>query len=267
MSKSSTSDNPVTQPKRSGGGTSRSGSNLPPRRSGGGVSPALMIGILIALGACALIVFLLLPGGDDNGPESPEALPPSGEQPGEIEERDPVIFVENAGLTTVCALYISASTADDWGLNRLPSNDDLEASETYEVFVSPGTYDMQAVNCAGTVLNEQFEVPAQLNEELVWVIGDEEAVIKDASDEGSGITLFNGSDTEVCYVFISESGADSWGTDRLSSSDTVDTGDEHLFVLEPGFYDMQALDCSEEVISEQFDVVVDPGLQYEWEIE
>ena len=87
------------------------------------------------------------------------------------------------------------------------------------------------------------------------------------SDEDVIITLENVSGTDVCYVYISPSGADDWGDDWLGSQDVVQSGEQIDVTLDAGIYDFQARDCDENVLSEEFEVDLADGEVISWPIE
>ncbi len=94
-----------------------------------------------------------------------------------------------------------------------------------------------------------------------------ESAESDFSGGDASVTLINETAEDVCYVFISSAGADSWGEDWLGAEDLVQTDEQIQFELEPGVYDFQARDCEDNILSEDFDIPIESGELIEWPIE
>jgi hypothetical protein len=56
------------------------------------------------------------------------------------------------------------------------------------------------------------------------------------------LQVVNESNSTVCYVYISPSDSNSWGDDWLGT-ETISSGEEYVFEVEPGTYDLKADDC------------------------
>jgi len=72
------------------------------------------------------------------------------------------------------------------------------------------------------------------------------------------LTIFNDFDVPICYVnFILSLDPDtSWGSDRLSNTETIQPGAERRWVIVPGIYDIWLGDCDEETLAEIYEVHV-----------
>lgn len=70
------------------------------------------------------------------------------------------------------------------------------------------------------------------------------------------ITLVNNSDETICYVYISPTTSDEWGEDWLGSTEVIDPGDQRVFNVEPGVYDLLATDCDDNEIDIEWEMEV-----------
>ncbi len=80
------------------------------------------------------------------------------------------VLVENHSATDVCYLYISPSSADDWGMDWLGDLETLPSGGSRVVYVYPGSYDLQAAGCDNQVLVEEYEV--SLVGDFTWTLTD-----------------------------------------------------------------------------------------------
>lgn len=76
------------------------------------------------------------------------------------------LLVSNDSDTEVCFVFISPSTADDWGDDQLGEMQSLPPGFERLFYVDPGVYDLQASDCDGETLLEEYEV--DLNTDLTW---------------------------------------------------------------------------------------------------
>jgi hypothetical protein len=66
--------------------------------------------------------------------------------------------------------------------------------------------------------------------------------------------IVNRSPDEVCYVLISPSSEEAWGTDRLDDNEVIKPGASRVFKMEKGTYDLQVETCNEEVMATAWEV-------------
>ena len=74
--------------------------------------------------------------------------------------------------------------------------------------------------------------------------------------------LTNGSGVQICYVFLSPSGAQNWGFDRLGVDEGIDVGGATAFIVPAGFYDLLAQDCDQNDIADERDLDVTQDTTY-----
>ncbi len=85
-----------------------------------------------------------------------------------------------------------------------------------------------------------------------------------AHSQGDGLTrltIHNNSDERVCNLFISPTGSEDWGEDRLSRWAEIEPGDSWSLSIEPGTYDFEFEDCFGNFISDELDVEIS-GKEY-----
>lgn len=78
----------------------------------------------------------------------------------------------------------------------------------------------------------------------VWVGGDHPLI---------DLTIENESSFDICYAYVSPSGAQNWGGDDLGG-DTVDSGFALTLTIPAGGYDILTVDCGDETITEDYDI-------------
>jgi len=68
------------------------------------------------------------------------------------------------------------------------------------------------------------------------------------------LMVSNDSDIEICYVFISPTTGDDWGDDWMGEMESLQPGMLRLFYVEPDVYDLQIVDCDDEVLTEEYEI-------------
>ena len=80
------------------------------------------------------------------------------------------LTVKNESTSSICYLYISPDTSDEWGPDQLGSDNVLQTGESFEVFgIDPGLYDLRVVTCDD---EEVIRSDVQISEDLSWTITD-----------------------------------------------------------------------------------------------
>ncbi len=160
-------------------------------------------------------------------------------------------LVNNSG-EDVCYVYISLTTDSSWGTDWL-GPDIIGSGESYDFHLDAGTWDFRADNCNGDTLDTRFGVT--INNNQTWTIGGAPSSQGGGSSGGgpASLTLYNNSNSTVCYVYISPSTSSSWGSDWLGT-DVVPAGSSYTFYVTPGTYDYKATDCSGNTLASEFGV-------------
>ena len=84
---------------------------------------------------------------------------------------DTRLLVTNSSGVNVCYVFISPSTADDWGEDWMGDMEQLISGESRLFYVEAGTYDLRVDDCDNETLTEEYEV--DLTEDLTWELYDE----------------------------------------------------------------------------------------------
>ena len=80
------------------------------------------------------------------------------------------LTVINESAASICYLYISPDTSDEWGPDQLGEDNVLQAGESFEVFgIDPGLYDLRVVTCDD---EEVIRSDVQISEDISWTITD-----------------------------------------------------------------------------------------------
>jgi eukaryotic-like serine/threonine-protein kinase len=80
------------------------------------------------------------------------------------------LLVKNDATVEICYLYVSPSTAGDWGQDWLGHVESLPPGKARLIYVRPGIYDLQVADCDNHVLVEEYNV--SLREDATWTVSD-----------------------------------------------------------------------------------------------
>ncbi len=83
---------------------------------------------------------------------------------------DSRLSVSNDSALVACYMLISSTDADEWGEDWLGDLETLPPGLHRVFYVVPGVYDLQARDCDGEVLVEEYNV--DLTEDLAWTLHD-----------------------------------------------------------------------------------------------
>ena len=146
---------------------------------------------------------------------------------------DPVtLTVDNKmSSNSVCSVDIVRSDAPSWGGNWLTDSTTIAAGSTLDISVGPGTYDLRAMDCDKNVLGYDWSV--DLSTSTSWTIADSVT-----------LTVNNTSQTDICHIDISRPDSTSWGMNWLGDNETIPAGSTQTFQVNPGTYDLRAVDCN-----------------------
>ena len=169
----------------------------------------------------------------ENEPEDPTATPPrSTPVP---KNKTSSIEITNASGSDIGFIYIASVDEDEWGDDWL-NGDVIADGETYQITGIPdGAYDLQAYDIEEFVIQELWDI--EVKGTFVWTIQ------LDVSLE-----VYNLSTKTIVEFYIAPSDSDSWGDDWLVG-DEIPVDDYYFFPdLDPGMYDIKALDADGDVI-------------------
>ncbi len=151
----------------------------------------------------------------------------------------------------VCYVYISPTTSDTWGNDWL-GVDTVPDGTAYTFQVPVGSYDLLAEDCDENALAEEYGV--SLSEDTDWTLSP-------MGGEAATLTVYNGTDTPIWYVYISPSTSDTWGEDWLGA-DIIAVGDSYIFQLTEGTYDLKAEDEDYNVMATRFEEYVSGDVEW-----
>ncbi len=77
------------------------------------------------------------------------------------------------------------------------------------------------------------------------------------------LTLTNRSDWNVCYVYISPPDESTWGDDWLGAEEIIKQGQERIFQIQPGIYDVRAENCDYIGLVEQYEFDLSNSIRWE----
>ncbi len=89
--------------------------------------------------------------------------------------------------------------------------------------------------------------------ESVFVGGDRVAI---------DFTLINGSSTSICMVNLSPAKAQNWGQNKLGFGEQIREGEQRVFPLASGTYDLRLMDCDEGSLLEEFSLAIEGDLEF-----
>jgi hypothetical protein len=70
------------------------------------------------------------------------------------------------------------------------------------------------------------------------------------------LNVLNNGAEDICYMYISLSSLDDWGSDQLDSQETIKPGASRVFNVSTGEYDFRAKNCEDVVIQESYNNMV-----------
>jgi tRNA A-37 threonylcarbamoyl transferase component Bud32 len=167
------------------------------------------------------------------------------------------VTLYNNASSTVCYVRYKPAGDASWAGDLLGSST-LSSGSSFVAYLNSGYYDLQAEDCNNTVF--QFESNVSVFSNTSWNIYD-----NSGSNNGSSGTLviYNNNSTTVCYVYYSDPGSSSWTGDLLGSS-TLSSYSSFTAYLNQGYYDLQAEDCSHNVMNSITNYYV--GSYTEWSV-
>ncbi|MGD1996701.1 MAG: hypothetical protein PVH62_08005, partial [Anaerolineae bacterium] len=160
------------------------------------------------------------------------------------------VVLSNSSGQTICYVNISPSANTTWGDDQLGSTETIPEGGTRTFNVSPGTYDLRALDCDQNQIDVQWD--ANVSGPYSWIVTGG----ADPGPSTASVVLSNSSGQTICYVNISPSANTTWGDDQLGPTETIPVGGTRTFNVSPGTYDLRALDCDQNQINVQWDANV-----------
>ncbi len=125
------------------------------------------------------------------------------------------LLVENHGPGAITQLYVSPSSADEWGDDRLAGGT-LAVGKSYRVHLSRPPecrFDLQVIYDDAT--REESHGVDVCHTRQIGFDGSTAMIPPDVFSRQREVTLVNRSGRPIQQVFVSPSAADQWGDDRL----------------------------------------------------
>jgi hypothetical protein len=170
------------------------------------------------------------------------------------------LYIVNDTDVTICYVRYSAAGAPSWEGDLLGSST-LPAYGTFTASLVPGQYDLQAEDCNSHSM--LFESYVSVYSDYNWYVEgycgngacdtweDSSTCSADCGSSGDygtiNLTIYNQTDTTVCYVYYGPVGASSWTGDLLGSS-VLSSYSSFVATLDAGNYQLQAEDCEHNVM-------------------
>jgi hypothetical protein len=155
----------------------------------------------------------------------------------------------NASGLAICQVYISPTTATNWGEGRLGGSGIIRAGDSFDFAFDPGLYDVLLQDCAGETLQDVRSV--EFDGQTVGTFDGASLQLAVGSDGGpAALTVQNASGGSICYVFISPTTASDWGADQLGAREIIAAGDDRTWELEADSYDVLLQDCGGETLDD-----------------
>jgi serine protease Do len=158
----------------------------------------------------------------------------------------------DAGATALCAFWDYEGMADGvtwsayWFANgQLDEggsfiNDTWEGGETGNWWV--------CVTGEGGLESGLYELALDVEGQVLLT----DSIFVGGSRSLVNFTLNNGSGLEVCYVQLSPSDAQNWGSDKLGQDEVIDAGVTRVFEIASGTYDLRLSDCDGNTLLEEY---------------
>jgi hypothetical protein len=174
----------------------------------------------------------------------------SGGKSGGGSSSDLEFTIVNRSPEEICYVLISPSDSDSWGDDQLGENDTIAPGKRQTFSMPKDTYDIRAENC-----DEAAMVTA-------WELSSNATVTAGESGANVKLTVINDSSTEVCYIYISPTTGDDWGDDWMGEMESLPAGGLRAFYMKGNTYDLQAIDCEDNVLIEEYEVDLSSDLEW-----
>ncbi|MBN1120605.1 MAG: serine/threonine protein kinase [Anaerolineae bacterium] len=208
-------------------------------------------GIFVLLAVCVGGFFIMGASGVfDTTPtpvptQTPESPPQPTDTP-EVDQGTTSLEIVNQGSVTICAVYVSLNSDDEWGDNRLGADEVIRTGESYTLTDIPyGKYDYIADDCGNNMLDVHagvvFDGPW-----FSWVI----------RDRALTFTLENQTSYNICKFFVSSPDDTIWALNQMEEGQVVTPGGQFTIAIASGKWDMQAVNCDETLTWEKYEVAL-----------
>jgi S1-C subfamily serine protease len=115
------------------------------------------------------------------------------------------------------------------------------------------------------IIDEEFGLDDGLHELVIAVEEEHQgsrAIFVGGDHPPVEFSIENTSTTDICYVFISPSGAQNWGFDHLGIEEGIAAGETRAFTVPAAFYDLLLQDCDQNDLIDERDLDVTENAVY-----
>jgi hypothetical protein len=150
------------------------------------------------------------------------------------------VTVANEAPDDVCYVNISTFDADEWGRNWLEGDQRIVSGTERSFDLSVGSYDIRLQRCDSTTMA------------TFWRIDFATTLEVGAAGATARLLIENDARVDVCFLHVSPTTADDWGQDWLGDLESLGTGSSRVIYIPPGTYDLQIMDCDNNVLVEEY---------------
>lgn len=198
---------------------------------------SLLLTLAVLLLLTSLACSALSGSSDDNGDPDVKATDTPVSSSGDID-----ITIVNRSPDEICYVLMSPSDDDSWGDDWLGEEETIMPGGKKVFSLDSGTYDVRVESCDEAAMA------------TAWEVSRNTTVTAGASGADVRLMVSNDSDIEICYVFISPTTGDDWGDDWMGEMESLQPGMLRLFYVEPDVYDLQIVDCDDEILTEEYEI-------------
>lgn len=159
---------------------------------------------------------------------------------------DSLFTLVNTSSLAICSVFISPTTASDWGVNQL-ADLELMGGASFDFTFDDGEYDVLLLDCNGRELRDERGV--NITSGMVATF-DGKNLQFDLLAAAPSLTIQNTSAEAICYVFISPSNASNWGQNQLDEQELFKAGANRSWNLEANVYDILLQSCDGAVLED-----------------
>ncbi len=182
--------------------------------------------------------------------------------------------VVNRSPEPICVVKFSPSTDNDWGPDRLGSNEVIRPGQRRSWQVPAGRYDFLFLDCQGRPMMERRGIDFPPSDGIVVTFNQREggapavaarpapsvtpapSAVPAPAAGASQLVIVNQSAVPLCIVKISPTTSNEWGPDRLGRDEMIMPNTQRAWQVQPGAYDVRVEDCQGRPLLEKRNVPV-----------
>lgn len=163
---------------------------------------------------------------------------------------DVTFTIVNKSPDEICFVLISPSESESWGDDQLGEDDTIAPGDRQSFSMPQDKYDVRVENCDEAAMA------------TAWERSSDTTITAGKSGANVGLTVINNSSEEICYIYISPSSGDDWGEDWLGEWESLPAGGLRVFYVKANTYDLQAADCDDNSLIEEYEVDLSDHLEW-----